>query len=36
VNLEVDLIARYLESLSQRDDEEPGITRELLKSRGYA
>jgi len=37
VNLEVDIIARYLERLlsSSADSANPGITRELLKSRGF-
>lgn len=36
VNLEVDLVARYLERLAQTDDEERGITREFLEAKGYA
>jgi riboflavin synthase len=36
VNLEVDLVARYLESLAQRDAGGPGITREFLERKGYA
>ncbi len=37
MNLEVDIIARYLERLlsSSADSASPGITRELLKSRGF-
>ncbi len=37
VNLEVDIIARYLERLlsSSADSTNPGITRELLESRGF-
>jgi len=37
VNLEVDIIARYLERLlsASADDANPGITRELLQSRGF-
>ncbi|MCF6257488.1 MAG: riboflavin synthase [Gammaproteobacteria bacterium] len=37
VNLEVDIIARYLERLlsSAADSEGSGVTRELLKSRGF-
>jgi len=37
VNLEVDIIARYLERLlsSSADSTNPGITRELLQSRGF-
>lgn len=36
VNLEVDLVARYLESLAQHDGGGQGITREILEARGYA
>ena len=37
VNLEVDVIARYLERLlsASADSENPGISRELLASRGF-
>jgi riboflavin synthase len=35
VNIEVDMIARYLERLGRRDD-EPGVGMELLKKHGYA
>lgn len=39
VNLEVDLVARYLESLAQPDDtgqQGQAITREFLEAKGYA
>jgi len=35
VNIEVDVIARYLERLAQRGDESAGINLGLLKSHGY-
>jgi riboflavin synthase len=35
VNIEVDMIARYLERLGRRDD-EPGVGMELLRKHGYA
>jgi len=35
VNIEVDMIARYLERLGRRDDER-GLGMELLKKHGYA
>jgi len=38
VNIEVDLIARYLERLMQGADQEsnaPGLTREFLQEHGY-
>ena len=34
VNIEVDLLARYLERLLGRDDSS-GITREFLETHGY-
>jgi len=37
VNLEVDIIARYLERLlsASSDSASPGVSRELLESRGF-
>ena len=35
VNIEVDIIARYLERLARGGSESPGIDLELLKSHGY-
>ena len=35
VNIEVDIIARYLERLAQCGDESAGINLELLKGHGY-
>jgi riboflavin synthase len=35
VNIEVDMIARYLERLGRRDDEQ-GVGMELLRKHGYA
>lgn len=38
VNIEVDLVARYLERLLQSDDEsadDPGISKEFLRAHGY-
>ena len=35
VNIEVDLIARYLERLMLRDREDAGVTRELLARKGF-
>jgi riboflavin synthase len=35
VNIEVDMIARYLARLGRRDD-EPGVGMELLRKHGYA
>lgn len=35
VNIEVDLVARYLERLTQSDG-EPGISRDFLEAHGYA
>ena len=35
VNIEVDLLARYLERLLTADDEQ-GLTKEFLRDHGYA
>lgn len=36
VNIEVDMVARYLERLLALDDDDTGITRHFLRAHGYA